>query len=199
MRPIFACVEGPDGAGKGVQARELYFALVRAGYDAHLHSEPTAGDIGQLIRRVLRHEIEMPAQSLRLLFAADRMEHSQTIAALLASGVSVVCDRYDLSNLAQAWAEEPSLEALDWTASLHRGCVVPDLTIVLQAPLDVCIARIAARGKADIYETREMQKKVHAAYGCAHSLLGRPVSYVDATGTPDEVAERVWAVVKEAM
>jgi dTMP kinase len=188
-------IEGVDGAGKGVQARMLWTRLTEAGVTTELHHEPTGGAIGELIRRALTTGGLLPG-AMRMLFAADRAAHSERIAAALKVGTSVVCDRYDLSNLIRSWAEEPTLEALDWTHSLDRGIVLPDITIVLQAPLDVCLERIAARGKADIYETREMQAKVHEAYAMATTLLCRDVAYVDASGTPDEVAERVWAVVE---
>lgn len=199
VKSLLVIVEGADGVGKTGQTLLLAAKMRNEGYLAEAHGEPTGGAVGRVIRDALAGDLTLPPTALRLLFAADRQEHSRYIAAILASGASVVCDRYDLSNLTRAWAEEPTLESLDWTKSLDRGIVIPDLTIVLQAPLDVCLARIAARGRADIYETAEMQEKVHAAYAMAHSLLGRPVSYVDANGTPDEVAERVWAVVKNCI
>lgn len=197
-KPFFCVVDGPDGVGKGVQSAILHDRLAHVRRVEH-HREPTGGDIGQLIRRALRYEIEMPAAALRLLFAADRLQHSERIAALLASGVSVVCDRYALSNSVYAYAERQSSHVISAVDALARCCVQPDLTIVLQAPVDVCVERMRSRGAPpERYENREMQEQVHLYYRCSglYNHIG-PVSYVDASGTPDEVAERLWRVVSD--
>lgn len=201
MRGAFIIVEGPDGAGKSTVARLVHAALAAAGHRVELHSEPTSGEIGQLIRRVLRGEREIGPMALRCLFAADRYEHCDQVEALLAAGTTVVCDRYAISNIVYALAESCTQAYADWAAELSRYCIIADLTLVLRAPVDVCITRMRERGGApERFEQRDLQERIHAAYAQARRFqhVGR-VEYVDATGEPAEVAARAMAIVKAAI
>lgn len=198
MRGLFIAIEGPDGVGKSEQAHRLCVALAGAGHFAERTAEPTTGEIGQLIRQALRGEIRLAPRALRLLFASDREQHGVGIEKAIALGTHVVCDRYDLSNVAYQAAEDMTL--VDWALRLSAHCLVPDMTIVLYASVETCRARLRARGgMAEIYEGAAFQRDVHDAYRHAASLLGRPVERISASGTHDEVAALVWAAVERRL
>jgi dTMP kinase len=102
-------IEGPDGSGKGEQARRLQARLVgRVPHGSTLTTEPTDGPIGRLIRQALRHDVTLAPRAMGALYAADRLDHVATcIEPALARGAVVVCDRFELSNRVYRAAEQP--------------------------------------------------------------------------------------------
>ena len=89
-RMPFIAFEGLDGSGLTTQASRLRDWLSSKGYEVYLTKEPTDGLIGSLIRGVLRKELVIDAETLALLFAADRMLHTKNIIKLLDEGVIVI-------------------------------------------------------------------------------------------------------------
>ena len=192
-------LEGGDGVGKSSAARALFRSLEAIGHRCALTSEPTTSTIGALIRDRLRGGYGS-TQSLQLLCAADRMEHSAKICTWLDAGTIVIGDRGALSTWAYALAmadaaDDPRAEEIAaWADGLSRWAVEPSLIIVLQADIGACLARLEAK-KRDVTESAKIQRLVHAAYAGAHrSRLGHLVEYVDANGSENEVSDRVAAV-----
>src|SRR5688572_24607287 len=109
-----------------------------------------------------------------------------------------VCDRYALSTAVYQGAASGDAEVERWADGLSRYACPPDLTLVLEAPIEVCAYRLRSRGRpADLFEQMETQVRVHEAYGRAESFLwGETVVRIDATGTEDEVAARVLETVE---
>ena len=143
--PIFIALEGIDGAGSSTQAALLVDRLRSRGIPAHLTAEPTASPASRAIREMLAGT-EMPdRRALALLFAADRVLHQQEIEAALARGETVVCCRYVLSSLAYQGAEGGP-GASDWISDINRLAHWPDLTILLDLPVEVAAERRALRG-----------------------------------------------------
>ena len=179
-------LEGGDGVGKSCAAKALYRALTDLGHRCALTSEPTTSTIGALIRDRLRGGYGS-TQSLQLLCAADRMEHSAKICTWLDAGTIVIGDRGALSTWAYALAmadaaDDPRAEEIAaWADGLSRWAVEPSLIIVLQADIGACLARLEAK-KRDVTESAKIQR------------LGHLVEYVDANGSENEVSERVVAV-----
>jgi dTMP kinase len=197
---MFCVLEGCDGVGKSTLAKRLVSTLSASGRSVALTVEPTHGPIGRRIRELMNDPGADPNE-IALLFAADRQDHSRSIRGLLDAGVIVVCDRYALSTAVYQGAAsgDPAVER--WADQLSVYACPPDLTLVLEVPLDVCAARLRARGKpADLFEQAETQRRVHAAYGRAESFLwGSTVQRIDATGTEDEVSARVLEAVERRL
>ncbi len=157
----FIVFEGLDGAGTTTQAALLHDWFTRQGAASFLTNEPTSGPIGAFIRRVLTgHErlgdggaYHPGERALGLLFAADRLAHSAVIEQRRNAGEHVVCDRYIFSSLAYQTLD--SSLTPEWVIDVNQGCAVPDLTLFLAAPVDVCLQRLAARrSDTTIYENR---------------------------------------------
>src|SRR5262245_798336 len=155
---------------------------------------------------------------LALLFAADRLDHlAREIRPALAAGITVVCDRYDLSSLAyqSATAVSPEVspqvspqvspavtgrDPLTWIRALNQRALRPDLTVVLDVDPDVAEARRAARGQpAELFERRELQRRLARLYAAAEQLVpGDRVLHVPADAGLAQVADALWAAVTQA-
>lgn len=167
----FIVLEGLDGAGTTTQAAKLQAHCTRRGTPSFLTNEPTSGPIGTFIRRLLTGQERAPDGStyrpgenvMGLLFASDRLAHSHVIDARLAAGEDVICDRYVFSSMAYQTLD--ASVSVDWVIDVNDGCAVPDLTIFLSVPVEVCLQRLSMRkGAAAIYETRALLETIEKNY-----------------------------------
>lgn len=160
----FIVFEGLDGAGTTTQQQRLLALLANHGVAVHGTAEPSQQDTGKLIRRVLRGEADsVSAETMALLFAADRRVHLQTeILPQLAKGTHVICDRYLLSSL--AYQQAAGVDR-DFIAMANRDIYLPDLTILLTVPVQIAAQRRMQRQQPrDLYETDLFQKQVADLY-----------------------------------
>lgn len=167
-RGLFIVLEGIDGAGTTSQAQNLVEWLTTNGHPAHITQEPSTGVIGQLTRQALRGELIghgkrlLPAESIALLFAADRADHwYNEIEPRLERGEVVVCDRYLYSSLAYQGLELPE----SWVHSLNMLYPQPDLLLFIEVAPQVAAKRRSQRGlEADRYEVDELQIQIAERY-----------------------------------
>jgi dTMP kinase len=150
-RGKFIVLEGIDGSGTTTQLDRAVSFVNSLGFPAVATREPSHGPIGLLLRQALLGEFNLPdgrrmdGGAMALLFAADRRDHLQReIEPHLAAGTTVISDRYLLSSLAYQ-AEEADR---DWVAALARGVPRPDLTVLLDVPVEVAAQRRRAAGRA---------------------------------------------------
>lgn len=162
---LFVVLEGPDGVGKSSVAKRL-LEEVRGvqGIPATLDAEPTRyGPFGKLVRERLTGT---PAGRLTMLFGmlADRAWHiEEVIKPALAAGGVFICDRYTLSTHVYQGVVEGF--PMDFLCMAGWQFPEPDLTILLDAPLEVCQQRMAAAGRSqERYEGNESLAKAVAAY-----------------------------------
>ena len=194
-RGRFIVFEGLDGSGTTTQAARLAERLAAEGISAELTREPSNGPLGAVLRQAIEVRVQLDPTALALAFAADRADHlfhpEHGIVALLDQGRWVVSDRYVLSSLAYQAGEEVPQE---WIEEINRFAIEPDLTLYLAARLDTCLERIAGRSSADeLFHDREQLRRVERNYEAL--LPSHDVVPVDAEGSIDEVAERIWAIV----
>ena len=188
-------LEGIDGCGKSTQIARLTEALLARGRTVQRTAEPTDGEWGRSLRRFLSGAEKRTNAELATLFVLDRIAHNVEIGALLEKGVDVVCDRYYYSTLAYQGS------VCDYAWVKHMNCATPDirhpdLCIFLDLSPEASLARISARGEArEVFETKETLTRVRNTFLQIFDDLDDRVAVVDATGTPDEVAERVLAAV----
>ncbi|QQR83173.1 dTMP kinase [Candidatus Peregrinibacteria bacterium] len=138
---MFIVLEGLDGAGTTTQAERLAGMLTKKGRTVVRTQEPTGeGDIGQLLRRILKKEVKVSAEALQLLFCADRAEHlKNTVVPALERGAVVISDRYYFSTVAYGSLTIPDYE---WLYQLNRLFLKPDLTFLLSVSPETCLERI---------------------------------------------------------
>jgi len=168
VRGKFLVLEGIDGSGTTTQLDRAVAYVQGLGHAAVATREPSTGPIGRLLREALLGHLgltdgsRMDGRSMALLFAADRIDHLQReIEPQLASGTTVITDRYLLSSLAYQ-AEEAER---DWVLGLARGILRPDLTILLDLPIAVAARRREAAGRPiERYDADSYLEKVAANY-----------------------------------
>ena len=199
--------EGVEGAGKTTQVRRLASALARANAPVLAVREPGQTPVGEGIRALLLDSVhEMTPRTEALLFMASRAELvERTIRPALAAGTTVIADRFFLSTYAyQAAARGLPEREVQAANALATGGLVPDLTILLDLPADEGLARAARRGAHDRMERAgaDFHARVAEAFAGAadrawqasHPEAG-PIAVVDAVGSEDVVAARVWELV----
>ena len=142
MRGLLVVFEGLDQSGKQTQAERLRDRLVAAGRTVRLLSFPSyETHIGAEIGRALKGERDYAADTMQLLYVANRFEWKPEIARELASGTVVVCDRYLASSV--AYGEAFGLDG-QWLSDIQRYLPQPDLTVLLDIDPQVSASRKTA-------------------------------------------------------
>ncbi len=189
-------IEGLDGAGISTQARRLVEVLNARGHRAIATAEPSPGEIGDLIRRKLADTgaLGRPGalRTLSLLFAADRLDHFHAVVApALASGTTVVSDRWYHSSLAY---QRTGVER-EWIMALNRHTRTPDITVFLEVRPEVGHQRRASAGRAEeLFQDLDTQRAVAAGYRATISELraeGERIETIDGERAENAVAETI--------
>ncbi|MBL6721699.1 MAG: dTMP kinase [Planctomycetes bacterium] len=201
-RPPFVVLDGVDGCGKSTQAARLVEALRGRGLEVEHLREPGGTPEGEALRAlILGRDSELSAGVEALLFCAARRQLlERRVAPALERGAAVVCERFHPSTFAyQAAAgglpEGPLLDLLHTWA----GSPAPDRVLLLELPVPEAAAR---RGAAtDRIEDRglEFQEAVRRGLERYAELAPELAQRVDAAGSEDEVAGRVWAAVEDLL
>lgn len=193
-RGRFLTVEGIEGVGKSTQAGLIARYLRDAGLRVVETREPGGTEVGEGIREILLRPAPTPmdaATELLLMFAA-RAEHiARVVAPALAGGAWVVCDRFtDASYAYQGGGRGIPPARIAVLEDFVQGKLMPDLTILLDTPLDVALARTHRRGRADRFELEGpgFFEAVRTAYLERARRDPRRIRVIDASLTMDEVA-----------
>ncbi len=189
-RGVFLAFEGIDASGKSTQARR-----VATSRNALFTFEPGDTALGVQLRTwLLDATTDMNAPTESLLMLADRAHHVHTvIEPALAAGRHVVTDRFVASTLAyQGYGRGVDLEALHRASNLSTGSLVPDLTVLLDVPVDVAAQRRPPRS-SDRFESAGAA--FHDAVRQGFLSLARDGGdrwiVVDATNALDDVAAAI--------
>jgi len=148
--------------------------------------EPTNGPFGAILRLAIRGRIELSPEVMALAFAADRMDHIKTvIEPKLKEGYVVICDRYYHSSLAYQSVAGVDLR---WLMDINARCLRPDLTIILDAPAEVCLRRILRdRPHWELYTELEKLERVRQTFLVLVKLLRKRGERIVVVRTDQEV------------
>jgi dTMP kinase len=190
-------LEGGEGTGKSTQAKRLVRCLEELGRPTVLTHEPGDTPVGEEIRALLLHEDwELDARAELLLMLADRAAHvTDLIRPALAAGKVVVSDRFTPSSLAyQGVGRGLGVDAVERLSAFAAGGLEPDLVVILDLPDDIAAARV----DADRDRMERAGSGFHASVRAAYRSLAaeRGWTLVDAHGSRDDVAGRLWAAVE---
>ena len=192
----FIVVEGGEGVGKSTQVDLLVERLQATGRVVDKTREPGGTQKAPSCGNgcCTTRAISIPTKSSSWMLEDRRIHVEERIAPDLEQGIVVVCDRFTPSTLAyQGVARGLGLEKVEAKVRQVTGNIEPDVVVVLDLPDDVAEARIT--GDRDRFERAgaDFHARVRAAY--RELAPDRGWVIVDASGSPEEVADRVWAAV----
>lgn len=149
MNGKFITFEGPEGGGKSTHIKLLADFLRSKGKEVLVTREPGGTRLAELIRGLVREELEdppVPRSEVLLFLAARAQVVSEVIRPALEKGVWVLCDRFSDSTFAyQGYGRGLDVEKLRLLNDFATQGLVPDLTILLDVPLEVSASRLLAR------------------------------------------------------
>jgi len=203
MSGLFITFEGGDGSGKTTQVSLLAKWLESQGQKVLLTREPGGTDVGQELRNIVLHrQGALAPRAEALLYAADRAHHIYAVVRpALEAGITVVQDRYLDSSVAYQGAgrvlEEKEVRDLSLWATEN---LLPDLTIVLDAPASLLRERIS--GDDRVYDRLEAEgddfhERVREAYHRFAVAEPERIHILDATLPVEEIQQRVRQLVSD--
>lgn len=198
---MFITLEGPEGAGKSTQLPQLAKWLEVAGKAVVTTKNPGGTLIGGQIREILlkpANAAMVPLAEL-LLYAADRAQHvEEVVKPALAQGTVVLCDRYSDSTLAyQGFGRGLDQALIGELNQLATGGLRPDLTLLLDLPVEQGLARVAASRQVDRLETEAIAFHHRLRDGYLALAQREPARFVVVDAT--QPAEAVQAALRRAV
>lgn len=196
MRGAFISLEGIEGVGKSTNLEYVAAAIRRAGHDVVTTREPGGTAFGETVRGWILHgdhgQLSADIEAL-LMFAARARHLEQVIRPGLAAGKWIVCDRFSDATFAyQGGGRGAKWTLLESLRNEIQQGLEPDLTLLLDAPLDVGTSRIASR-KPDHFEReqRPFFERVRAAYLSLAKAHSERIRVVDASLSLDLVQRQI--------
>ena len=160
MRGRFITFEGIEGCGKTTQIDLLRRYLEEAGRSVRVTREPGGTKIGEAIRGILLdpEHSAMCSPAELLLYAASRAQHvHEVIRPAMEAGTDVLCDRFADSTAAYQGAGRGLDEAaLHQLHAFGAGGLAPDLTVLIDLPVEEGLRRARGRGRSDRIEQESL-------------------------------------------
>jgi dTMP kinase len=201
----FVTFEGIEGVGKSTQVARVSRALASRGVAHVVTREPGGTPLAESIRQVVLtagEETLPPTAELLLMFAARAVHLANHIEPNLRAGRWVICDRFtDATYAYQGGGRQLSAEPIRELESMVQGARRPDLTILLDAPVETAMARAAARNAgaaADRFERErsEFFERVRNMYLARAAAEPNRIALIDAMQSVDEVSACILAELK---
>jgi dTMP kinase len=205
MTSLFLSLDGLDGTGKSTQARLLAEWLRGQGHTVVECADPGGTPVGQVIRDLLldhRHALTPACEALRFMASRAQLV-SEVIRPALDAGSVVVCDRFLLANVVYQGHAGGLDPAQLWEAGrLSTGGLEPDLTLVLDLPLEAAARRRQQRpGGKDRMERRDdaYRARVREGFLAEAKRQARRIRVIDAGESVAEVQERIRKEVADVL
>lgn len=193
---MFISFEGTEGVGKTTLIRKIYYYLEQQGQQVVLTREPGGTPMAEQIRSLLlsvNHEESMSNDTELLLMYAARAQHlQQVIVPALATGKTVLCDRFTDASFAYQCAgrglSKEKLQLLNSNFVSH----MPNITFWLDAPTELGMSRARERGALDRFEQEKATffEKVRSGYQELWEQQGERIKRLDATQSPEQVFQQ---------
>lgn len=204
-RGLFITLEGGEGAGKSTQMafvqQLLQESLEAAGKNLHVTREPGGTDLSEQIRGVLLDHRQTAMDSdteLLLMFAARAQHLAQLIKPALAAGDWVLCDRFtDATYAYQGGGRGIDMARIALLEDWVQGSLRPDLTLLLDLPVNVGMARAGERGELDRFEREKLDffEKVRGTYRDRAENEPERFRVIDAAQDIEQVKQQITKVL----
>ena len=205
-RGRFISFEGGEGAGKSTHIKLLAERLADANVRTIVTREPGGSPGAEIIRHLVLSGMGklLGAEAETLLFAAARDDHVHTvIEPALKQGIWVLCDRFsDSTRVYQGILGHVSPAILSAMQRVTIGDLKPDLTLILDVPVEVGLQRAAKRrgtGTADRFEAEgiKFHQELREAYRRIAAAEPQRCLLIDASAEPDIVAANIWSALRD--
>ncbi len=187
-RVKFITIEGMEGAGKSTNLNYVIDFFQQRGIDFITTREPGGTEISEKIRHLLlEHHAETlaPLAELLLIFAARAQHIEKVIRPALAADQWVICDRFtDATYAYQGEGRELGGEKVEILERFVQQDLQPDLTIILDVPVELSAARVLSRGgERDRFELEggDFFQRVRDAYHQRVELVPERYELIDAS------------------
>ena len=197
MRPRFITLEGGEGVGKTTNLAFIEQYLKSRGVEVVRTREPGGTLLGEKIRGLLLDSAAVDSQAELLLVFAARAQHlNEVIRPALAAGQWVLSDRFtDASYAYQGGGRGLDATAISWLEQWVQQDLQPDLTLLLDVPIAIGMARALCRSAADRFEAENLSffEKVRASYCARAEQFPERIKRIDASGSLEDVQARIAA------
>jgi len=196
----FLTIEGIEGVGKSTQVARLSKGLSERGIAHVVTREPGGTPLAERIREIVlqvREEALPPTAELLLMFAARAVHLANHVEPNLRAGRWVICDRFiDATYAYQGGGRRLSVEHIRQLETMVVGARRPDLTVLLDAPVEQALQRARQRNAgaaADRFESEraEFFERVRDAYHARAAAEPDRIAVIDAGESADSVASRI--------
>ena len=205
---LFITIEGPEGAGKSTLASAIEKYLSENGRECLRTREPGGTPLAEKLRDVLkRHsgEEKLHSRTELLLMESARVQHvEEVIRPAIEAGICVICDRfYDSTSAYQGGARHGDMQIIEQFNNYAVNGCHPDLTILLDLPVECGFARAEARadtaGKYDRFEqeNRDFHEKVRQTFLELARKNSRRIKVIDATRSRGEISKDAERIINE--
>jgi dTMP kinase len=202
---VFITFEGTEGSGKSIQARMLVERLRASGRRVVATHEPGGTLLGTELRQLLlgRDDLGIGARAEALLMNASRAQLVESlIRPALERGEVVVCDRFaDSTRAYQGAGRGLSERDLDSVISFATAGTQPDMTMLLDVPVEVGLARKHAQDEGNRFEAEALafHARVRGAYQCMAAAAPDRWLCFEGTQPIEQLAASIWDVVSQRM
>lgn len=201
-RGLFITVEGGEGVGKSSNIRFIQGLIEAQGLECIVTREPGGTPMAEEIRQVLlakRDEAVCIETELLLMFAARAQHLQQLILPALARGAWVLSDRFtDATYAYQSGGRGVPAEKVALLENFVQGDFRPDLTLLLDAPIEIGMSRAQKRGELDRFESEKIEffTRVRDNYLQRAAAESARFKLVDASLPLDAVQEQIDAILQ---
>ena len=205
MTGLFITFEGGEGCGKSTQIATLKARLEAMGKTVVQTREPGGTALGESVRNLLQYDDAgqgMSPEAELLLFAASRAQHvRELIAPAIAEGQIVLCDRFlDSTTVYQGVARAIDSKKVDTINQFAIGDTNPDLTILIDLPPEIGLARVHARsdGQLDRMEKEAIEFFQAVRQGYLDLAKSEPKRFLvlDGSQSVEELETQIWQKVE---
>ncbi|BBB29310.1 dTMP kinase [Neptunomonas japonica] len=201
----FITIEGTEGVGKSTNVEFIRQYLSNKGIGLRLTREPGGTPLAEEIRELLlqpRDEKVSDDAEILLVFAARAQHVAQVIKPSLEQGLWVLSDRFTDATFAyQGAGRGISWNRIQQLEQYVLGDLRPDLTVLLDLPVDVGIARAKERGALDRFEQEKHDFFEKVRQGYHHRLRAEPDRFalIDASQSLENVQQQIAAALAEKL
>ena len=202
MSGQFITIEGIECVGKSTNAKFIENTLNKKGYKTLVTREPGGSGVGEKIRNILLFENKdtiSPMTELLLLFAAREKHINEIIKPALQQGTWVICDRFtDASFAYQGFGRELGFDKVNALKSLIQKDFEPELTILLDAPLEIITSRRKLNPN-DRFESEDKAffQRVRNGYLELANIFDERVKVIDASKNIQEVQDQILILIND--